>query len=108
MRVDEQVRKRAADLIERGAVIAASRPQYAEPVGRAMLQECDGWMASAQNLLQVIYPDPLSSYRKQAMLLHGATTDKVGGMVEILRHLLVDVDAGVVMRITDAARAEVF
>ncbi len=41
-------------------------------------------------------------------MLHGASTDMVGGMVQILRHLLADIDAGVVMRIADAARAEVF
>jgi hypothetical protein len=108
MRVDEQVRKRATQLIERGAVIASSQPQYADPGGRAMLQECDGWLASAKNLLQVIYPDPLSSYRIQSTMLQGSKTERVGGMMEILRHLLLDVDAGVVMRIAEAARAEVF
>ena len=108
MRVDAQVRTRVSELIERGIVIAGSQPQYADPLGRAMLQECDGWIASAKNLLQVIHPDPLSTYRTQATLLHGPATDKVGGMVQILKHLLADVEAGVVMRIADAARAEVF
>lgn len=73
-----------------------------------MLQECDGWMASAQNLLQVIYPNALSPYRTQVTTLHGPMTDRVGGMVQILRHLLLDVDAGLVLRIAEAARAEVF
>ena len=108
MRVDDQLRKRANELIQRGSAIAASQPQYSDPAGRAMLHECHGWMASVQNLLQVIFPDPLSSYRTRVTMLHGSMTDKVGGMVQILQHLLFDIDAGVVMRIADAARAEIF
>jgi hypothetical protein len=108
MRIDQQVRKRAADLVARGEVLSSRNPQYSDPAGRAMLHECEGWLASALNLLKIVSPDPLSAYQSRAALLSGGRADRVGGMVQILKHLLADVDAGVVSRVAEAARAEAF
>ncbi|MCJ0764163.1 hypothetical protein [Variovorax terrae] len=110
MSVEQSVLDRAHALIERGKVIGASTPQYLDHSGRQMIQECSGWIASATNLIKVIYPDPTSSYQQMAIfaLATNGEADKVGKLTAILVALLIDVKAGVVNKVADAVRAEVF
>ena len=110
MRIDEQVRSRARELIETGNQMVSVLEEAGHPGRAAALRDAHGWLASAQHLIKIIYPDPLASYnsRAAAAAMAGSTSVKVGGTISILEHLLADVDAGVVTRVADAARAEVF
>lgn len=108
MKIEDSIRERARTLIDDGRKIGISKPQYSEPAGRAILQKCNGWLASARNLISVIHPNPLSAYATRANFVTGPVTDQVGSVAYILEELLVDVDAGVARKVADAARAEVF
>lgn len=111
MRIDERVRKRATELIERGYELAGwNIDVFPSGHDRQILHECEGWIASARNLIETVHPGPNSAYSRQASVL-AVGLDKqvqVGGLLHVLRHLIDDVDAGVVARVVDAARAEVF
>lgn len=107
MRIDERVRKRMEELIERGTYIEAQHPQYADPMGRLLIHESEGWVASALNVLQLVFPDPTSSHRTRASVMAPAS-NKVGKINAILRAALLDIEAGVIATVADAARGEVF
>lgn len=106
MRIDERVRSRMQELIQRGEYISRAKPQWRDDHGRELLYESEGWVASATNLLQVVFPDPLSAHRARAALPHGFNS--VGALTAILKVALVDIDAGVIATVADAARGEVF
>ncbi len=76
-------------------------------------QECSGWLASAENLVGMLCPNPDSGYRRrvQAILNQGAdwTAHKyVGEIAAILQALQADANHGLLASIADRARAETF
>jgi len=106
MRIDERVRARMQALIERGEYISGAKPQWRTAHGAKLLYETEGWLASALNILQVVFPDPANYHRLQAALETGY--GRVGKITAVLKAALVDIDAGVIATVADAARGEVF
>lgn len=108
MKIENEVRARAATLIKRGSELARI-PTYPITPPRKIVNECEGWIVSAMNLLGVIHPNLLSPYQLRASIVQNRVhVEAVGGLVEILKSLIEDVDAGVITRVADAATAEVF
>ncbi len=61
MRIDEQVRKRAQQPIQRGDQLVEILENIRDPDRPAALRDYHGWLASAQNISHAIYPDLLNS-----------------------------------------------
>ena len=109
MSIEQRVRARVDTLIARAAYLSAQRPQVAEHVGRDILDECAGWVASAENILQIVFPNVSSPYRMMAIQASGEyASHRVGKLSGVLRAMLVDIDAGVIATVADAARGEIF
>ena len=98
MTIDEQVRARVEELIMRGDELASQRPQWATPGGPEAIYESEGWIASASNALEVVFPNPLSPHRSRASVVAMQSTlwQRVGGIAAVLKAMLVDIDAGVI------------
>jgi hypothetical protein len=107
MKIDGRVRDHVRSLIASARGLTAS-PDEAEWFAHSA--RCQGWIASASNVLAILCPDPLSAYRQQAALVAiGAKPwNEVGSLARILEALLSDIDAGMVQRMVDVARSEVF
>lgn len=110
MGIDNALRTRVQQLIERGVQIASMRPQHADTVGRQIFNECFGWAASALTAIESVFPSPMHPYRNLAnqAMLDSQSVGRVGKLTSILQTMLVDLDAGVLATVADAARVEVF
>jgi len=80
---------------------------------QAQAQQCKGWIAAALNVVQLVIPDPDSSYRKIAEELAARNWgyvihNGVGALAQVLSNLLKDAQAGLISSVADRARAEVF
>lgn len=76
-------------------------------------QRCSGWMASAENLVVLLCPNPESAYRRRIdqILSHGAdwtAHNYVGELAAVLTSLAADAKEGLVTSIENRARAETF
>ena len=107
MKIDDVLRARIRTLIARGQYIARSQPQWDDGHGRELIFESEGWVASALNVLEVMFPDRLGAHRSRAAAI-AMTHKAVGGLTAILEAALADVDAGVIAKVAEAARVEVF
>lgn len=77
------------------------------------LEQCSGWMAAALNVVQQACPSPTSAYWKKAEKIaskeYGYIAQRgVGELAELLKNLLLDIEAGLLTSIADRARAETF
>lgn len=112
MRLEESLRARIEQLLEEsGGLSVADKYGQATSVGQR--QECSAWLVSAQNAIHLVCVSPTMPYREKADTLaakdHGwGVASAVGDMAAILRALLVDADAGLLVSVADRARAEVF
>jgi hypothetical protein len=107
MKIDVRVRDHVRSLIASAGALTNSPSEEAWFEHSA---KCQGWIASALNVLILLCPDPFSAYRQRAALagIGAKPWNEVGSLARILEVLLADIDAGMVQRLADAARSEVF
>jgi predicted Ser/Thr protein kinase len=110
MTVEETILSRLNELIEEGRSLRIGGMQVKS---QSHAEQCKGWIASASHIVQLIFIDPSSSYRKFtediASRDYGYGINKaVGEITEILHNVLKDINKGLISSITDQARAEVF
>ena len=107
MKIDQRVRDHVQGLIVRGLAMASTPSESADA---ALDAQCEGWLASARNAIGSLCSDMLGAYPQQfrLVLIGGSAREKVGKASRILEALLVDIEAGMVGRLVDAARLEVF
>ena len=94
----------------------AQRLRYGNQYGQAdeaQAQRCYGWLGAAENLVELMVPNPNSAYRKAISRLdpkeYGAIINQaVGEVAETLANLKIDAQSGLLSSIADSVRAEVF
>jgi hypothetical protein len=80
---------------------------------------CLGWMAAAAHVIEIVCPNPSTAYRKQFDALvaewksfsgprSGSAPEVVPATTELLRRLLADIEAGLLVNIANKAVAETF
>ena len=112
MGIEESIKTRINQLLSQGSSLAAG-DEHGQATSQRQVQECSGWLVSAQNAIHLICNSPTMPYRAKADALlakqHGwVINEAVGEMASILRALLVDADAGLLASVADQARAETF
>src|SRR5690349_2068752 len=111
MAIDDKVKARLVELLEQSKALAgydSGDTSFQQDI--AAYGQCTGWLASAHNLIDIIVPASGAAHRRLAdvaMKRNEHPPAQVAGIAEILRMLLMDVDAGVLRGVADAARAEV-
>ena len=114
MMIEETVRERLNLLINEGEKL-----RIGDGGGVAIDEEhkfkCVAWLAPAQNLIKYICPDAGSIYRSTADELAKKGIESgwyanhlVGGLTDLMKHLLADVDSGLLSSLVDNTRAETF
>ena len=110
MAVEDNIKERIAKVIAMGQQLRRGN-QHDQVHSPEHMQQCVAWLAPAQNVIELVCPKPDAAYRKRAeeiakskrgLMSHTA----VGEMTDLLAHLLVDVDGGLLSSLTDRVRAE--
>jgi len=112
MAIEDDVVEKVNDLVAEAHSLSRGN-EYDQVRSEAHLQECQGWIASALNVVQLIVPDPSGAYRKLAERIAGreagcGINGHVGEFSHLLQNLLKDIHKGLISSIADRARAEVF
>ncbi len=82
-------------------------------------QNAEGWLTSASHVVQLVVSDYLNPYRQRLQHVFIASQNAIGRQtgvrsehidvgIGVLKHLLLDIDAGLVATLVDRVRAEVF
>jgi len=98
-------------LISDGASLSAGT-ERAHVKSESHRQECAAWLTSAKNAVCLVCLDPGSPYREAVDRALGdgiflRANRQVGEIAAILKSLLVDLEAGLLVSVADRARAEV-
>lgn len=113
MAVEETIKKKIRDLIERAQSLKGDN-ENRQVRSDGHLQECVGWMTAALNVIQIVVPNPDNAYRKRAEEIAGkragySINRHVGEFSSLLNNLLCDIQRGLLTSIiADRARVETF
>ncbi len=112
MAVEERVKERFAKIIAIGQQLRRGK-QHDQVHAEEHLQQCVAWFAPAQNVIEIVCPNPDTAYRKRADEIikskRGLMTHTgVGELTDLLTHLVVDIEHGLLSSIVDRVRAEAF
>lgn len=112
MTIEQRIRDRVWALIQESHSLTTSN-QHGQTTDDARRAQCEGWLTSAQNLVQIVCPTLPSAYRHKTDSIAGRDWgymihEAVGAVAAILTNLLRDADAGALASIADQARAETF
>src|SRR5689334_3349528 len=110
MSVEASVRGRIYNLMQEGLPLAKGTEHG---VARNIQQtaQCGAWITAAANAVRLACPSPQNAYHQAAARLEasprsGSIVRPVGEFVEMLRHLLHDIDNGLLTSVANQARAE--
>jgi len=112
MIIEKAILSRLNELIAEGRSMRTGNV-YDRVKSQSHAEQCKGWIASALHIVQLIFIDPSSSYRKLTENITSqdygnGINNAVGEITEILQNVLKDINKGLISSITDQARAEVF
>jgi hypothetical protein len=95
--IEDNIRRKIETLIQRSPSLVTLAATARDT---RHLAQCDGWITEALNVVEVAVPSPTNAYRARISKVgHGAAVQRVASMAEILRALLLDIDAGLLARI---------
>jgi len=104
--------ERLNDLISEGQGLRLGS-EHGQVLNQQHMQDCRGWLAAMENIVQMIIPDPNSAYRRNSEII--ASTERglmthtaVGDACAVLENLIKDAQSGLISSVVDHARAEVF
>ena len=112
MAAEDSVISRMTRLISDGASLSVGT-QHGQVKSESHRQECAAWLTSAKNAVWLVCRDAKSPYREGVDRALGdgvllTANRQVGEVSAILKSLLVDLEAGLLVSIADRATAEVF
>ena len=112
MTAENSVVSRITRLISDGASLSVGT-EHGQVKSESHRQECAAWLTSAKNAVWLVCLDATSPYREAVDRALGdgvllTANRQVGEVSAILKSLLVDLEAGLLVSIADRARAEVF
>ena len=111
MPIEDKIILRIHDLIENGNYLRRGN-QSGQQLNDRHGEQCVAWMAPAENIVQMICPNPVSAYRKRVDLITRPSglmiPSRVGEFTDLLNYLLVDIEQGLLSSVVDRVRAEAF
>lgn len=111
MPIENKIIQRIHELIEVGNQLRRGN-SYGQQLNDKHGEQCSAWMAPAENIVQIICPNPESSYRKRVDQITRPAglmiPSSVGEFTDLLTNLLVDIEYGLLSSIVDRVRAETF
>ena len=119
MSIEESIKKRIVDLIDRAQCLIRT-PKASDLAEKIMVSdkkkhECISWVCAVKNIISLSFLDKENPYRKNLndLLKNSILTErdglsKVSAASEILKMLIEDINAGLLYSITDPVRAETF
>ena len=110
--IEDTIVDRIRGLIAEGQVLREGN-EYGQVKYDEHEQACQGWLAAAKNIVQIVVPDSKAAYRLTVDKVESQKWGKVinqgvGEIGEILQNLLRDAQSGLVSSVVDQTRAEVF
>ena len=112
MSIEASIATRLNELVAEASALSQG-DRYNLVMGRQQAQNCQGWLAAAVNIVQVVLPNSEAGYRKSIEKI--AETDRgqainkaVGEVAAILENLIKDIQSGLLSSMADHVRAEVF
>lgn len=112
MAVEEILVERIKEVIASGQELRRGN-EYDQVFSQDHVQKCVAWFAPAQNIIELVCPNPESSYRKRAEAIANSrrglmTHTAVGEFTDLLSHLLIDIDRGLLSSLVNRVRAETY
>lgn len=111
MTVEARVRKRIAELVDMGQLLQVG--SHGQVRDDAHAAECRGWITAAENAVSLACPLSSNRYRVGVERLAASETAQgyavnaaVGEIAAVLRHLVADIDGGLITNVVDQARSE--
>src|ERR1700685_4315095 len=106
--IQDAVRTKIQDLIARSGPLL---PRSEELRDSRHISLCQGWITEALNVVELAIPFPNNAYRRQIHKIgegSGLILPKVGAISEMLRALLNDLDAGLIINLQNQIAAQAF
>jgi hypothetical protein len=107
--IEQNVRAKIQNLIRRSDYLGRSEGGNARDANH--LSECRAWIVEALNVIELAVPVPKNAYRRHIEKIGenvGNYAERVASMAQMLRALLRDIDAGLVIDLANKVRAETF
>jgi len=111
MLIDDKIIFRIHELIESGNSLRRGN-EIGQQLSNKHGELCNAWMAPAENIVQMVCPNPDNAYRKRVNEITRSSglmiPSRVGVFTDLLSNLLIDIDQGLLRSVIDRVRAEVF
>ena len=112
MPIEQSIRDRIWALTQESHSLSVAN-QYGQATDDVRRAQCEGWITSAHNLVQIVCPTLPSAYRQKADSIAGRDWgymihEAIAAFSAVLMNLLRDADGGALGSIADQARAETF
>jgi len=111
MSVEDKIIIRIHDLIQFGNDLRRGN-NIGQRLNNRHGEQCVAWMASAENIVQLVCPNPDNAYRKKVNEITRPSglmiPSRVGEFTDLFNYLLVDIEQGLLSSVVDRVRAEAF
>jgi hypothetical protein len=111
MSVEDKIIIRIHDLIGTGNHLRSGN-SIGQQLNNQHGEQCSAWMASAENIVQIVCPNPDNAYRKRVNEITRPSglmiPSRVGEFTDLLNYLLVDIEQGLLSSVVNQVRAEAF
>lgn len=112
MSIESGIRNRIEQLLKEAASLRHGATEHGQARDNYHLEQCSGWISAAMHVVGIA-TDERGPYwtRAESFGRHNygyAIPRGVGEAAELLKHLLADMDAGLLGSVADRARAETF
>jgi len=112
MTIENKVKVRIEELIAEAVELSQGDDEQ-RSISHDQVSRCNGWLAAANNVVQLVCKDEGAAYRVQLQKIldtrYGYVINRgVGAAAEILKSMLVDIEGGLLASVADIARAETF
>lgn len=112
MSIEDSIQARIRQLITESSILAVG-DENDHCVGSTKMVACSAWLTTAQNAVHLAVPNVAAPYRMKADRIARADVDyvvhnAVEELAAVLKALLVDAEAGLLVSVADQARAETF
>ncbi|GMR18208.1 MAG: hypothetical protein BMS9Abin33_0614 [Gammaproteobacteria bacterium] len=112
MEIEEKIKKRISSLLSSADILRHGN-EYGQTKSDQHQQDCIGWLVAAQNIIHLLVENAENPYRttsdricdqEAGLCVH----DSVGELSVILKNLVDDIEAGLLVSVQDQAQAAVF
>jgi hypothetical protein len=111
MSVEKGVRDRINQLMQEGSSLSRGYGEQETTRDARHAAECIGWIRAAAHAVRSVCPSPQNTYHQTAVEFQAKPSsayihEHVGQLNEVLKHLLYDIDNGLLRSVANQARGE--